>query len=89
MISVVKDEPLAELDRQLGLGSLPRRGRPLPVLRDVPQRQPDQLGGGLIARKMAFVAPQMLLCKHQGSAELSTLIIALVFPILVFYKPFE
>ena len=38
---------------------------------------------------MAFVAPQMLLCKHQGSAELSTLIIALVFPILVFYKPFE
>ena len=41
------------MDRHLGLGSLPRGRRIFPARLNVTQHQPDELGGRLLAGKMA------------------------------------
>ena len=53
------DKTLAELDRQLGLGSMPFLGRSFPLCDDVPQRQVDQLGRGLVAGEVTLVANRL------------------------------
>ena len=54
--SVFEREPLAELYRQLRLGSLPLLRRPLPFRLDLAQSQEDQLDRRVIAREVLLVA---------------------------------
>src|ERR1700738_4436207 len=51
--SIRQRETLFELDRQLGLGSVPRNWRISPARLDITQHQPDELGGGLFTGKVA------------------------------------
>ena len=59
MKSLIDDEAFAELDGELGFGSMPCDGRVLPAFDDVSKRQPDQLGGRLIGREVAFVSHRL------------------------------
>src|SRR6266849_10998739 len=51
--SIRQREALFELDRQLGLGSVPRNWRIFPARLHITQHQPDELGGGLLTGKVA------------------------------------
>src|SRR5216684_3129353 len=51
--SIRQREALFELDRQLGLGSVPRNWRIFPARLHITQHQPDELGGGLFTGKVA------------------------------------
>jgi len=52
-------EPFPELDRQLRLDSMPLLRWALLLGGDVAQRQVDQLGRRLVARKVPFVADRL------------------------------
>src|SRR5690242_18210563 len=53
LTSLRQNEAVLELDRQLGLGSVPRNRRIFPARLNVAQHQPDEFGGRLFAGKMS------------------------------------
>lgn len=62
----IEREPLSELNGQLHLCSMPRDRRPLPLIGNLSQREPDQLGGRRVARKVPLVANRLA---HGGGEQ--------------------